>query len=116
MASAASTKSGVSLHPMKKIEIIVPGESEAKVSDILKLAGVSGYTIIRNASGMGHHGFHEGKLLYNDQASLEMFIAVAPENVISNIAVGLKAILEKNSGVMFVSDVSVARFDYFIKS
>jgi len=110
-----SRDSGISLHSMKKIEIIVSGDHEDIVTELLKQAKVTGFTLIRNASGMGHGGFHEGKLLYNDKAVLVMFIAVAPEDVIFEIAIGLKALLEKNSGVMFVSDVAVARVDYFLK-
>ncbi len=105
--------SNVTLHKMKKIEVIVPGENEALLSTMLNEANVSGFTVIRNVSGKGHHGFHEGKLLFNDKAVLVMFIAVAPEEAIATIATGMKSFLENSSGVMFVSDVSVARVDYF---
>jgi len=105
--------SKVTLHSMKKIEVIVSGENESLISKMLNDANVSGFTLIRNVSGKGHRGFHEGKLLFNDKAVLVMFIAVAPEGAIANIAIGMKSLLEKSSGVMFVSDVSVARVDYF---
>jgi hypothetical protein len=42
-----------------------------------------------------------------------MFMAVGPNSTINQIATGLKPIFEKNSGVMFISSVEVARFDYF---
>jgi len=105
--------SKVTLHPMKKIEVIVSGENESLISNIMAKANVSGFTLIRNVSGKGHNGFHEGKLLFNDKAVLVMFIAVASEEAIANIAIEMKSLLEKSSGVMFVSDVSVARLDYF---
>lgn len=105
--------SKVALHRMKKIEVIVSGENEGLISNMLNDANISGFTLLRNISGKGHHGFHEGKLLFNDKAVLVMFIAVAPEEAIEGIAFGMKSLLENNSGVMFVSDVSVARVDYF---
>lgn len=105
--------SKVTLHRMKKIEVIVSGENEGLISNMLNNSNISGFTLLRNVSGKGHHGFHEGKLLFNDIAVLVMFIAVAPEEAIERIAIGMKSLLEKNSGVMFVSDVSVARVDYF---
>ena len=105
--------SKVTLHRMKKIEVIVSGENESLISNMLNEANVSGFTLIRNISGKGHNGFHEGKLLFNDKAVLVMFIAVASEEAIASIAIGMKSLLEKSSGVMFVSDVSVARVDYF---
>ena len=103
----------VTLHRMKKIEVIVSGENEGLLSNMMNDANISGFTLLRNVSGKGHNGFHEGKLLFNDKAVLVMFIAVAPEEAIESIAIGMKSLLEKNSGVMFVSDVSVARVDYF---
>lgn len=106
-------KNNIILHKMKKIEVIVSGEHESLISNMLNEANASGFTLIRNISGKGHHGFHEGKLLFNDKAVLVMFIAVAPEEAIANIAIGMKSLLEQSSGVMFVSDVSVARVDYF---
>lgn len=105
--------SKVTLHHMKKIEVITSGENEGLISNMLNEANISGFTLLRNVSGKGHSGFHEGKLLFNDKAVLVMFIAVAPEEAIESIAIGMKSLLEKNSGVMFVSDVSVARVDYF---
>ncbi len=103
----------INLHPMKKIEIVVEGSFEKAISDMMEKANVTGFTLLRNISGKGHNGFHEGKMLFNDKASLVMFIAVASEEVIATIALGMKTLFQSNSGVMFVSDVSVARFDYF---
>ena len=103
----------LTLHPMKKIEVIVAGENENMVSKLMEEAEITGFTLIRNISGKGHSGFHEGKILFNDKASLVMFIAVATEEAIASIALGMKTLFQKNSGVMFVSDVSVARLDYF---
>lgn len=104
---------GINLHPMKKIEIIVPGEHEQLISSMMDEAKVTGYTLFRNISGKGHNGFHEGKILFNERASLIMFLAVAPEEVIASLALGMKTLFQQNSGVMFVSDVDVARMDYF---
>lgn len=106
-------ESGISLHPMKKIEVIVSGEQEQMIASMMNEANLSGFTLLRNISGKGHHGFHEGKLLFNDKAALVMFIAVAPEEAIATIALGMKTLFQNNSGVMFVSDVAVARLDYF---
>ena len=55
-----STDSKVILHSMKKIEVIVTGENESLISNMLNDANISGFTLLRNVSGKGHHGFHEG--------------------------------------------------------
>jgi nitrogen regulatory protein PII len=102
------------LHPIKKIEIIVRGEKESFVRDMLDESSVSGYTIHHNVTGRGEHGFHEGRLLFNDRDGLVMFLAVGGEEAIQTIVDGLTPLFEKSSGVMFVSDTSVVRLDKFI--
>ena len=42
-----------------------------------------------------------------------MFIAVLPEEKLDNIFAGLKILLEDKEVVLFISDVSVIREEYF---
>lgn len=107
------TPDGIDLHPMKKIEVIVHGEDLSLVRDLMAEANVTGYTLIRDVAGLGHSGFHEGRLLFNEQASLVMLIAVAPEDAIRTVIAGLKTLFERHSGVMFVSDTEVVRLSHF---
>lgn len=101
-------------HNMQKIEIIVKGEKQDYIQDLLRDSGVTGYTLISDIAGMGHEGhYHEAKLLFNEQASLVMFVAVSKPDVIASVSEGLTQIFEKSSGVMFVSDVKVARLERF---
>jgi len=102
--------------PLKKIEIVVPGEREGFVRDLLDRAGATGYTLIRDIAGMGHHGFHEGRLLFNDRASLIMIMAVGTEETIHKVASGLRPLFEKSSGVMFISDTRVVRLEHFVRA
>jgi len=103
------------LHSLKKIEIIVHGDKEAFVRDLLDDAGVSGYTIHRDVEGRGEHGMHEGRLLFNDRDGLIMFFAVADTPVIETIMDGLTPLLEKSSGVMFITDTRVVRLTKFVR-
>ncbi|WP_103027787.1 P-II family nitrogen regulator [Salinibacter altiplanensis] len=104
-----------SLHALKKIEIIVRGEKEPFVKDLLDDSTVSGYTIHHNVTGRGEHGFHEGRLLFNDRDGLVMFFAVGQQEAIQTIVDGLTPLFEKSSGVMFVSDTQVVRLDKFLQ-
>lgn len=106
----------IAFHKLKKIEIIVKGEKQAFVADLLSRAGTTGYTMIRDVAGMGHHGFHESRLLFNDQASLVLIMAVGTEETIRKVAAGLKPLFEKSTGVMFVSDTHVVRLEHFLKA
>ena len=49
----------VTLHPMREIKIVILGEHLKLVTDLLDRVGATGYTIINNVSGKGHHSFHE---------------------------------------------------------
>lgn len=110
------TLGDLKLHPLKKIEIVLLAEDNALVEDLLKAAGVGGWTMIRDVAGMGHSGFHQGKTIFNDQSGLVMFVGVAEESIIADVARGLARLFEKRPGVTFLSDVQVMRTDYFAKA
>lgn len=101
------------LHRLKKIEIVLLAEDLALVEDLLKAAGVGGWTMIRDVAGMGHGGFHQGKTIFNDRSGLVMFVGVAEQKVIADVARGLARLFERRPGVTFLSDVEVMRSDYF---
>ncbi len=106
---------GLILHPMKEIRVIVAGEHRAFVTDLLDRVNATGYTIIGNLSGKGHHGVREAHFMFSEQESLVMIMAVVPETKVEPVLAGLRPLFDRHSGVMFVSDVSVSRQEYFGK-
>ncbi|MHB8422599.1 MAG: P-II family nitrogen regulator [Leptospirales bacterium] len=104
---------GLILHPMKEIRIIIPGEYVKFATDLLDSIKATGYTIIRNIGGKGHHGFHTAHLMFNDVDSLVMVMTVVPAEKVEPILAGLSPFFERYTGVMFVSDVAVSRLEYF---
>ena len=101
------------LHKMIKIEIVIEGEQLPFLQDLMSRAGVTGYTLIRDIAGMGHHGIHAGRLTYNDLGSYVMAIAVGPEAQIGTILDGLRPFFSDHRGVVFVSETAVLRAEYF---
>lgn len=101
------------LHPMKEVRVIIPGEQQSFVIEILDSLKISGYTIIKNLSGKGHHGFHTSHPMFDETESHLMIMTVVPEEKVAPILSGLTPIFDRNAGVMFVSDVSVSRLEYF---
>nr|MBR9809240.1 P-II family nitrogen regulator [bacterium] len=99
----------LNLHPIKKLEIILAGEYQSFVTDLLDRAGVKGYTIVNNISGKGSHGFHAGHVTFNEDDALIMIIAAVPEDLIDPLLEGLGPFYDKHSGVVFVSDIQVTR-------
>ena len=100
------------LTPMKKLEIVIPGEHVGDVRELLA-EYVSGYTQIAPVSGRGHHGYHEGRLLFNDASAQSMIVSVIQPGALEPLLEGLLPLLERRSGVAWVSDVMVARAEYF---
>lgn len=100
------------LTAMKKLEIVVPGEHVADVRAVLA-DHVSGFTQIAPVSGLGHHGFHEGRLLFNDTAAQAMIVTVIRPDNLQPVLDGLLPLLESRSGVVWISDVKVSRAAYF---
>ena len=106
----------LTLHSMKEIRVIVAGEHRAFVTELLDRVNASGYTIIGNLSGKGHHGIREAHFMFSEQESLEMIMTVVPEEKVEPVLAGLRPLFERHSGVMFVTDVAVSRQEYFGKT
>jgi nitrogen regulatory protein PII len=98
---------------MAKIEVIVDGDQVLAVRDMFLGAGATGYTALSGVSGFGHHGYHEGRLHFNDRASLAMLLTVLPTEKVGPLVGGLRRLLEDHHGVVFVSETQVSRPHYF---
>ncbi len=101
------------LTKMAKIEVVVDGDDVPAVRDLLLAAGATGYTAVTGVSGFGHHGHHQGRLLFNDRASLSLLISVAPLDRVETVIAGIRQLLEDHHGVFFVSETHVSRPQYF---
>jgi len=101
------------LTKMVKIEVVVAGSDAPAVRDLIQSVGATGFTSLSGVSGLGHHGYHQGRLLFNQQATLELLITVVPEDKVDALLAGLRPLLDASSGVMFVTETYVSRPDYF---
>ena len=99
--------------PLKKLEIILEGAHQEFATDLLDRAGVSGYTIVNNLSGKGRHGFHEGHLMFNEEAVLIMIIVAVPEELVKPSLEGYAPFFSEHTGVVFISDIQVTRLVKF---
>jgi nitrogen regulatory protein PII len=104
---------GLTLHPMKEIRIIIPGDHLSFATDLLDNVKATGYTIIHNISGKGHHGFHTAHPMFDETESLVMLMTVVSQDRVEPILAGLKPLFDRFTGVMFVSEVAVSRPEYF---
>lgn len=98
---------------MTKVEVVVGGADVPAVRDLLQAAGASGFTSVTGVSGLGHSGYHQGRLLFNEHDTLELVICVLSDARAGAVLEGLRALLAEVSGVVFVSDTYVSRPEYF---
>ena len=103
----------VGLAKMTKIEVVVSGGDAPAVREMIRSVGATGFTSLSGVSGLGHGGYHQGRLLFNQQATLELIITVVPEDKVEALLAGLRPLLDASSGVMFVTETFVSRPDYF---
>ena len=89
--------------PIKKIEIIIDALELPEILKLLDAAGVSGYTIIRDATGKGERGERGGDELSGAFINSYVMTACPPEQV-SSVVEGLRPILKRFGGVCLVSD------------
>ena len=101
------------LTKMTKVEVVVSGDEAPAVRELIRSVGATGFTSLSGVSGLGHHGYRQGRLLFNQQAALELIITVVPEDKAEPLLAGLKPLLDASSGVMFVTETYVSRPDYF---
>ena len=101
------------LTQMTKIEVVVGGADAAAVRELIGSVGATGYTSLSGVSGLGHHGYRQGRLLFNQQATLELIITVVPDTKVEALLAGLRPLLDASSGVMFVTETYVSRPEYF---
>ncbi|MGY6501100.1 MAG: DUF190 domain-containing protein [Acidimicrobiales bacterium] len=102
------------LTPMARLEVVVDGNHVPTVRDLLLQAGATGYTTLHGVSGFGHHGEHEGRLLFNDRDSMALIISVIPFDRVAPVVAGIRRLLDEQPGVVFVSETHVSRPDYFL--
>jgi nitrogen regulatory protein PII len=101
------------LTKMTKVEVVVAGTEVPAVRELCRSAGATGWTSLSGVSGLGHHGLHQGRLLFNEHDTLELLITVVPDERADALLAGLRELLEEASGVMFVSDTWVSRPEHF---
>ena len=101
------------LTKMIKVEVVVAGSDAPAVRDLIQSVGATGFTSLSGVSGLGHHGYRQGRLLFNQQATLELLITVVPEDKVDALLAGLRPLLDASSGVMFVTETYVSRPEYF---
>ena len=90
---------------MKRVELVVERDQLAAVQAVFS-AHATGYTVVPEVVGFGHHGLRED--------CLALVVTVVTPDHLDPILDRLRPLLERRSGVVLVSDVGVMRGEYFV--
>jgi len=93
------------LNTMKRLELVLERDQLDMVCRVI-CEHATGYTVIPDVTGFGHHGHREHDMV--------VVVTVVTRDHVDPILDVLIPLLNRRSGVVLVSDVSVLRGDYFV--
>lgn len=88
---------------VKKVEIVAESDFLPKIVRLLEKEQISGYTVIRNASGKGDKGVRDGYGLTDVFQNIYILLACSEEEL-QRITEPLRALLKRIGGICLVSD------------
>lgn len=98
---------------MVRVDVVVESRDAGLVEQLVTGAGATGFTLLSNVSGLGHGGYHEGRLLFNDRDGQSLLFTVIPEEGAPGVIEAVRTLLADRPGVMMVSETWVSRPSYF---
>ncbi len=90
---------------VKRLEIIVESVLEKRVARAIEEAGVGGWTLHRNAAGLGSHGLRDAEGLTAEGRN-SVFIVAAPPEAAERLLALLRPLLARHGGACLVSDAA----------
>lgn len=91
------------MRPVKRIEIVIDSLELRKLLKNLEQVGVSGYTVIQDAAGMGDRGVRAGDQL-SDVLKNSYVITACPEEQLQPLIDAIRPLLKRFGGICLVSD------------
>jgi nitrogen regulatory protein PII len=98
---------------MTRVDVVVEARDTDLVERLVTDAGAAGFTVLSNVSGLGHGGYREGRLPFNDRDGQTMLFTVVPEGAAAGVVEAVRVLLADRPGVMLVSEAWVSRPEYF---
>lgn len=91
------------MQAVKRVEIVVDTLELSRVLELLEQAGISGYTVIRNAEGKGQRGVRSGDDVTRVFQNSYVLAACTAEEL-ERVVAALRPVLKRVGGVCLVSD------------
>lgn len=91
------------MQAVKRVEIVVDTLELSRVLELLGQAGISGYTVIRNAEGKGQRGVRSGDDVTRVFQNSYVLAACTAEEL-ERVVAALRPVLKRVGGVCLVSE------------
>jgi nitrogen regulatory protein PII len=99
-------------HKAKRVEIIIEAPMEGRLTEALKRAGVSGFTVLPVLGGSGRSGHWSREGQVGRSGMVAVICLIRPERLDALLEAAF-AVVERHIGVVSVSDCEVLRAERF---
>ncbi len=99
-------------HQAKRVEIIIEAPMEGRLTEALKKAGVTGFTVLPVLGGSGRSGHWSREGQVGRSGMVAVVCIVRPERVDALLEAAFK-VVERHIGVVSVTDCQVLRAERF---
>ncbi|MEO1009181.1 MAG: transcriptional regulator [Planctomycetota bacterium] len=103
MQNESDAHAGEGMRVVTRLEIVVDSLHLERLLQRLRAAGATGYTVLHNASGLGHSGTQRGDDVSGVSDNACVLIAVPPD-IAPAVIEAARATLRSYGGVCLVSD------------
>jgi len=101
------------MHPKKRIEIILEMPLQARVTALLDTQDVLGYTIYQAQGGRGQEGAWQRDGIVGDAGRMVAIVCIVDAARLDELLTQIYAAIERQIGIVSVSDVEVVRSERF---
>jgi nitrogen regulatory protein PII len=100
------------MHPAKRVEIIIEAPMEARLTEALTEAGVTGFTILPVLGGSGRSGQWSREGQVGRSGMVSVVCIIKPDRLDSLLDAAF-AVVQRHIGVVTVTDAHVLRAERF---
>ena len=100
------------MHPAKRVEIIIEAPMEARLTEALTEAGVTGFTILPVLGGSGRSGQWSREGQVGRSGMVSVVCIIKPERLDTLLDAAF-AVVQRHIGVVTVTDAQVLRDERF---
>ncbi len=100
------------MHPAKRVEIIIEAPMEARLTEALTNAGVTGFTILPVLGGSGRSGQWSREGQVGRSGMVAVVCIIKPERLDTLLDAAF-AVVQRHIGVVTVTDAQVLRAERF---